>query len=461
MTACWFRLTQPENSSRKKASGGGTGAMAGVCLIGGVRPTGEIGHPAPSRWAEIPEVTASFVGVDGPISGDPHAAGVFAHHRRTFLRNHIGQIVAADFFVVPTATYRLMFVLVLLAHDRRRIRHVAVTAHPTAAWTAQQVREAFPWDEAPRYLIHDRDHLFDRLGATAKVMGIEDAHGAAGALAKCIRRTICGVRSSRVFRSRDRVQRSGRAEADDALLFLLRTIPDSPLAEQGRADSPHDHATRRGRHRGDPRGRGPSSSVRTARGLNARRAAALVAHKRRAATTRHHPAATTTRQPSHRERRDRRDTLDLTSHPHFDTRSGRRARRHQHLPTGITDRRRARRADHGRNELVGWQIGFLVGTPINRPGGCKASCCGPGASSLKQLHVLIWATWRSGDSSPRERCFDLTGSWCCVSTALKFNCPKASIAKISSGRSKGRLTSVYPQREGRLAPTLACRDCVA
>src|SRR6202047_143277 len=82
---------------------------------------------------------------------------------RTFLRNHIGQIVAADFFVVPTATYRLLFVLVLLAHDRRRIRYVAVTAHPTAAWTAQQLREAFPWDEAPRSLLHDRDHAFDSL----------------------------------------------------------------------------------------------------------------------------------------------------------------------------------------------------------------------------------------------------------------------------------------------------------
>ncbi len=86
----------------------------------------------------------------------------------------VDSYVAADFFVVPTVTYRLVFVLVLLAHDRRRIRHVAVTAHPTAAWTAQQRREAFPWDEAPRYLIHDRDHLFDRLGATAKVMGIEE-----------------------------------------------------------------------------------------------------------------------------------------------------------------------------------------------------------------------------------------------------------------------------------------------
>jgi putative transposase len=93
---------------------------------------------------------------------------------RTFLRNHIGQIVAADFFVVPTATYRLLFVLVLVAHDRRRIRHVAVTAHPTAAWAAQQLREAFPWDEAPRYLIHDRDHAFDRVEATAKAMGMEE-----------------------------------------------------------------------------------------------------------------------------------------------------------------------------------------------------------------------------------------------------------------------------------------------
>ena len=93
---------------------------------------------------------------------------------RTFLRNHIGQIVAADFFVVPTVTYRLLFVLVLLAHDRRRIRHVAVTAYPTAAWTAQQLREAFPWDEAPRYLIHDRDHAFNSLPATANAMGIED-----------------------------------------------------------------------------------------------------------------------------------------------------------------------------------------------------------------------------------------------------------------------------------------------
>jgi putative transposase len=55
---------------------------------------------------------------------------------RSFLKNHVGQIVAAEFFVVPTATYRLLFVLVLLAHERRRIVHVAVTSQPTAEWDA-------------------------------------------------------------------------------------------------------------------------------------------------------------------------------------------------------------------------------------------------------------------------------------------------------------------------------------
>jgi transposase InsO family protein len=93
---------------------------------------------------------------------------------RTFLANHVGQIMAADFFVVPTVTYRLLFVLVILAHHRRRIVHVAVTAHPTTAWTAQQLREAFPEDVAPRYLVHDRDHAFAGVAATARGMGIQE-----------------------------------------------------------------------------------------------------------------------------------------------------------------------------------------------------------------------------------------------------------------------------------------------
>jgi putative transposase len=93
---------------------------------------------------------------------------------RTFLTNHVDQIMAADFFVVPTATGRLLFVLVMLAHYRRRVVHVAVTAHPTAAWTVQQLREAFPSADAPRYLIRDRDLSFAAIGATAEAMAITE-----------------------------------------------------------------------------------------------------------------------------------------------------------------------------------------------------------------------------------------------------------------------------------------------
>jgi putative transposase len=99
---------------------------------------------------------------------------------RTFLANHVHQLIAADFFVVPTATYRLLFVLVLLAHDRRRIVHVAVTDHPSAAWTAQQLREAFPWDQAPRYLLRDRDHAF----AGVKALGVQEVLTAPRALGR-------------------------------------------------------------------------------------------------------------------------------------------------------------------------------------------------------------------------------------------------------------------------------------
>lgn len=80
---------------------------------------------------------------------------------RTFLQNHAGAIAALDFFTVPTITGRLLYVLVVLAHDRRRILHINTTAHPTSAWTRQQLREAFPWESAARFLLHDRDAIFD------------------------------------------------------------------------------------------------------------------------------------------------------------------------------------------------------------------------------------------------------------------------------------------------------------
>ena len=92
---------------------------------------------------------------------------------RTFLTNHASQIMAADLFVVPTVTFRLLFVLVILGHDRRRIVHVAVTDHPTAAWIAQQLRNAFPEDQAPRYLLHDRDGAFAAVATTVAGMNIQ------------------------------------------------------------------------------------------------------------------------------------------------------------------------------------------------------------------------------------------------------------------------------------------------
>jgi putative transposase len=97
---------------------------------------------------------------------------------RTFLANHVQQIAAADFFVVPTGTDGLLFVLVILTHELRQVVHVAVTRHPTAAWTAQQLREAFPWKQTPTYLIHDLDLAFQGVMATAKAMDIKDVRTA-------------------------------------------------------------------------------------------------------------------------------------------------------------------------------------------------------------------------------------------------------------------------------------------
>ena len=97
---------------------------------------------------------------------------------RTFLTNHASQIMAADLFVVPTVSFRLLFALVILAHDRRQIVHVAVTEHPTAAWTAQQLRNAFPENEAPRYLLHDRDSVFAHVATTLEGMNIQEVRTA-------------------------------------------------------------------------------------------------------------------------------------------------------------------------------------------------------------------------------------------------------------------------------------------
>jgi transposase InsO family protein len=93
---------------------------------------------------------------------------------RTFLDNQVKSLVSVDFFVVQTIRFQILYVFVVLAHERRRILQFGVTAHPTAEWTAQQLREAFPWDSAPRYLLRDRDTLFGKeFVDQVKAMGVK------------------------------------------------------------------------------------------------------------------------------------------------------------------------------------------------------------------------------------------------------------------------------------------------
>ena len=117
----------------------------------------------------------------GIAIGETSVSKYMVRHRRppsqtwrTFLDNHVKSMVSVDFFTVPTIRFQVLYVFLVLAHDRRRILHFGVTAHPTAEWTAQQLREAFPWDTAPRYLLRDRDRIF---GADfvdqVKAMGIK------------------------------------------------------------------------------------------------------------------------------------------------------------------------------------------------------------------------------------------------------------------------------------------------
>jgi putative transposase len=82
---------------------------------------------------------------------------------KTFIKNHMPDMVAVDFLVVPTIRFKMLFVFVVLSHDRREVLHFNVTANPTAQWTAQQITEAFPWDTAPKYLLRDRDRIFGDL----------------------------------------------------------------------------------------------------------------------------------------------------------------------------------------------------------------------------------------------------------------------------------------------------------
>src|SRR2546426_7492476 len=94
---------------------------------------------------------------------------------RTFLKNHAKDLIALDFFTVPTATFRVLFVLVVLSHGRRRLRHFNITEHPTAEWTGRQLIEACGPEDSSRYLIRDRDQVYgERFSRQARMLDIRE-----------------------------------------------------------------------------------------------------------------------------------------------------------------------------------------------------------------------------------------------------------------------------------------------
>jgi putative transposase len=126
---------------------------------------------------------------------------------RTFLENHAQQLVSIDFFTVPTVRSQVLYVFLVLAHDRRRILHFNVTVHPTAEWTAQQLREVFPFEQVPRYLLRDRDAIFgEEFQQQVTDMGIHEVLSTPRSpLAAGARRTGHWFHSARVSGPRDSV----------------------------------------------------------------------------------------------------------------------------------------------------------------------------------------------------------------------------------------------------------------
>lgn len=187
---------------------------------------------------------------------------------RTFLANHAADLVSMDFFTVPTFTGRVLFVLVLLAHHRRRVVHLAITDHPTAAWTAQQVIEAFPDETAPRWLVRDRDAIYsDVFRRRVAGMGITEVVGPVPPLAESVRGATDRIPAPRMSGSRHHTEPDAFAPPACALCLLLPWDANPPVPREGRA-----HATTRPGIDGRSRGGGrrswwTSPSVRATRRL--------------------------------------------------------------------------------------------------------------------------------------------------------------------------------------------------
>jgi putative transposase len=143
---------------------------------------------------------------------------------RTFLHNHVGQMVSIDFFTVPTITMKVLFVFILLEHDRRKVLHFNVTEHPTGAWTAQQIVEAFADREAAHYLIRDRDSRYSAEVRTANPVAghAGDSHSTAKSVAESIRRATNWLDSKGVS---EPLHHPKRSPSQENLVFLFPLLP--------------------------------------------------------------------------------------------------------------------------------------------------------------------------------------------------------------------------------------------
>ena len=146
---------------------------------------------------------------------------------RAFLANHVACLASIDFFVVPTMRNRILYAFVVLAHLRRRIVHFAVTEHPTAAWTARQVTEAFPWDTAPRHMIRDRQAALP-MPSCARSVPSRMAHEAPARPCPRFSPRVCSLRHQEGHatdaRRHPRPPRSGNETPLDLLPHVVRAV---------------------------------------------------------------------------------------------------------------------------------------------------------------------------------------------------------------------------------------------
>ena len=150
---------------------------------------------------------------------------------RAFLDNHVRDIVAIDFVVVPTATFRALYVLLIMSHDRRRILHFNVMTSPSAQWTAKQVIHAFPYESAPRFLLHDRDSIFgNSFVRRVESMGIKEVvTDTRLAVAKTILRASNRIDPLGMPRPRHPSQRTAPPTGSWQLRVLLPLIANAPV----------------------------------------------------------------------------------------------------------------------------------------------------------------------------------------------------------------------------------------